>query len=1512
MDPSLAQAIRQKVRNIGKASSVASRSASGSVSSHRSSKASERYRARKRKKAEARARAAASDTSSDYGSEADSEVSSHSAGSLRSAFSDDDEDDDDDTASALSCGSYTKRENQVVEQFIFLPPKLREIETNRLLENKQWKEDKNLRTVKNAPTSVAEHFARLGLPSPLPQNTREKKAAVKVKESLGKVANSRRGRKRVVEDVKPMGSIWEDPYIEIGSRNVRRIDLRNFIVIDPTAPVFPEQPMKFLSLSEIGSAYQFYLELEIAREAKRRGKEIRKCFAATLKMERIKGTQAIDGNETIGPTDKIPFDEEVIIHHPRELIPAPPFIFLDLVRVTAPEYLPSSDVNRPYDWIPRNVGRLDMEKSLPAIYWSASDREAAAVVFYIFDSKTAINDPVSIGVVDGDQGVANISINTCRFMSSSRKKVFWSGYIDFSRPMIVPFENIHSINESARANEQNFWDIWKCLFKKPSYGGHQYGMTTATRPFENPYRLMQLFESKQQCYGKYTEKMMLDKPPARMRETDTSDEDSNATIRGKLDSTDDGDVSTITHLTDDDDVQTVIFLGEEADKPVANQSQIENAPDPTANTTTYQKPSVTSWLEAVFDRPPAISLDENVMATKPHLAPKNRCTLAYPQCYEPLAEITVKELGHPIAHINKTYNNPEDYVGPDKNQHKESEGLDNEKKLKRKYTDLNGFERRLLEMINECIGSDGKSMPFSSWHTGYLYHFPSCKNTKEFLQQYVAECIEVAKKAEIAETGKTTLDGAFFPWDELFHPDRAEEIDVRKVLEVWEELYPPGSKVTDKIDVAYEKIVKAVKADLLTIPAKWLPRELLMTVRLHDHGMVKRKLKPWQSKDEIPDELPAVERWKKAHEIKEIRYEQLLKQQIEPPKDLIREGYEKLSPQSLKKAKEKKIVKEACGPSVFTNLDSEVHKSRMAVEQKADIAVSQLSKKETEVPPTQEDTTSLNETTEEINGQSKTKDRARKKVSSEATAIHPSNDSTSASPFQFETPQQVTPTESLEPERESPENPALATEQDKSAIANRWLDNLKQLKKKKQAEERKADIEAEDDRGYKYKVWKIEQAKREAERDAAFAAMDSRPVEVLPELPVTEASSEDEQVHIRLDKTLEHAQEIEDHGPKSSENGEPETPNIPTEHDRGLLPKSTQPDIDGCSFMNTLTDLDFLVAPEDSSSCRLLSGRDEEADIDEPLMSPEENLQLGNVLAFLKSIPDDPRVGFDQATTRALEIGARKGQNTLAASRFAPPELRCQVQSCAVPSSPPSNLSLDSDEDEDDLKQGNANFSIFRKTCAADVAAWVEASTPFVGSYEDIPEQSIFHKTTPPKSRIPVLKKSPSPTNSVSASPKNRTPTCTTPPSGVRPPRHVSAARIPLPISRPSRSSSSSPQNSPPTGLLKRAMDSLASKVKEQEVTADQTERQAKIRPVQIPTVFKPNAKDGQKRSPKRVITKRIAIPSLSRARGRRSPETARSGSLADSAKKHGKEQLGKEDGNNEAEKENLAAAAKK
>ncbi|KAK6522185.1 hypothetical protein TWF281_002752 [Arthrobotrys megalospora] len=616
-------------------------------------------------------------------------------------------------------------------------------------------------------------------------------------------------------------AFFEDEYLMLGGKWIPRIDLRSPVIIDPTAPKIHPQPLKYLFLRELAELYHKFTAEEVAREIYNRGGNVTDRMRGIFEKEKA---DKENPKMVPGSTDPIPFTPNPQgIALSLTAIPQPPFKFLNLIKAAAPEYLPPSAATRPYDWIPNPVDKLSNRETLPALFWSASKKEAVSIVFYLFPTPRNINYPVSVGIVD-DKTVPNITVNPIKFMSQSLLKVYWSGYIDFSRPMVVPNSAIHSNSSPANANEKEFWDLWKCLLKKPSFGGHQYGMTTETRGFENPVRLRRMFENTQHCTGEYTAQMALDKPPLLLKQelnSSTDDSDSENTIMGcDLESE---------IASDDDDSKTVTAGRDQDDEFVPSSDSSILFTDPSSSESEgpiETKPVIKNWLDSIFERPPTITLDPNVKITVPG-SPVMEANSKPVQ--ELLKEVQIKEAG--INLKGRIFDDPTDYQ--DMNT-----GLDTVDDPKTE--DLNRFEKGILMLLSQVIGPDGKTHEASSAHIPYRYNFPGVNDTKSFLRTYIRKCVEEAQEAEIKEKGYTELPDGPYMWDDKIHEKRmAREVVTRDVIKAFKKAFGIPPYPDRSIRRSFKMINQAQKNGRKTIPVPWVPREVLDIVDKDNRGEIK-------------------------------------------------------------------------------------------------------------------------------------------------------------------------------------------------------------------------------------------------------------------------------------------------------------------------------------------------------------------------------------------------------------------------------------------------------------------------------------------------------------------------------------------------------------------------------------------------------------------------------------------------------------------------------------------------
>ncbi|KAF3901733.1 hypothetical protein AA313_de0201054 [Arthrobotrys entomopaga] len=783
----------------------------------------------------------------------ESDISTSSCNSISVLDLNEDPDSDSDSEKSVSthgggapAGEPSRKKGQrhsnkldeKLESFKLLPKELQklELEREKTLESK-WKAKRGLISLPvKEQTQVKESPAKKGLP-PGPDI-----------DGL----NVRKNRDQREEDCEPPpNQVWRPRLLEIGkSYRMPNMDIRIPIVIDPLATVLPPQSRRLLSVGDLSKCYQEFYTEDCARDMHKMGIKVDRKLANKFERERKRE----EGILAPKPFDLIPFDKFNPISY---AIPKPQIAFLDIVTVSALDYLPGYKIFRPYDWIPTKAGKLDNTKTLPAIFWSNSDKGPFSVIFYIFPTTQNIRNPISIGIVDGDQGLATISLNTTCFMSEARKKTFFSGYIDFSRPMIVPHEVISTATTKAKANEENFWDIWKGLFKKPSFGGHQYGMTPETRPFENPFRLMQLFESKMGCNWKYTTQIALAKKPlhvtkreANDKDSDCSSDDGSETVVGC--EKDKDEISTVVPPKDEDDIKTVVLLKDEedvkTDVPLKDEDDVktvilskdeddaktivpskdcnketnnpsgsgslkdghhkENLGRALDQTEEQPQAKVLNWLDAVFERPNSISVDEAVKVVKSdeiHEQPKINPT------YEPLGEVTVSESSSlPSQSEVIRYTDSSEYIA-----HSLLENPDAPPKQRA----INGFEARMLKLMNYYIGPGGFLQVLPVTQTANVYSYPHVEDTKDLLLQYRKECQEVAIKAQIEEEGDSKFVSREFPWDEeVLAQQMNRKVNIKDVLQAWNK-FKDNEHVHPDNKAALLAIQEALESGQTTVPA---------------------------------------------------------------------------------------------------------------------------------------------------------------------------------------------------------------------------------------------------------------------------------------------------------------------------------------------------------------------------------------------------------------------------------------------------------------------------------------------------------------------------------------------------------------------------------------------------------------------------------------------------------------------------------------------------------------------
>ncbi|KAF3083625.1 hypothetical protein TWF102_000647 [Orbilia oligospora] len=607
-------------------------------------------------------------------------------------------------------------------------------------------------------------------------------------------------------------AFFESSYLPVGSITLPRIDIRNPITIDPLATKIPGQPAKFLMVRELAQLYHKANTEDLARDTWARGGII--GDGMRRKFEREQAEREDPGmRRGLGSADPIPFapvPEATALT--LAATPQPQFKFLDLIQAAAPEHLPTSTAVRPYNWVPMSAGDMSSCKTLPAIFWSTSNKEAVSVVFYMFPTARNIRYPVSVGIVE-DKSVPNIAVNTAQPASQSLLKVYWSGYIDFSRPMIIPNSSIYNNPSLAAADERDFWGLWKCHFKQPTFGGHQYGMTKETSAFENPLRLRRAFESSTSFSGKYTAQMALEKPPLRLKSTfsdSTNDCDSDdETVRG-YDSE---------NGTDSDNDSMTIAMDKRLEDEASYSNSTEFCPEltPISDSEPEAKPAATNWLDAIFERPPTITLDTSVKIITPKREAK---TTEQPiQCAQtPLEEVTVKEEGI-IIEKGRTFEDPEEYE-------KSESDLDIIKTDE--IEELSTFDKGILKLLNIVIGPGGWVHRIPSAHTAYMHNYPGVSDTKSLLKCYRNQCIRVAQEEEIREKGFTDLSNGPFLWDEEIHELRMEkELPINDVLRGFRKAYGIPPYIDRQIRRHHSMVVQAKKHGKVKFPVAWVPERVL-------------------------------------------------------------------------------------------------------------------------------------------------------------------------------------------------------------------------------------------------------------------------------------------------------------------------------------------------------------------------------------------------------------------------------------------------------------------------------------------------------------------------------------------------------------------------------------------------------------------------------------------------------------------------------------------------------------
>ncbi|KAK6496261.1 hypothetical protein TWF481_002286 [Arthrobotrys musiformis] len=617
-------------------------------------------------------------------------------------------------------------------------------------------------------------------------------------------------------------AFYESPFVSVGSMSNPRIDLRNPLLIDPWATTIPAQPPKIMMIRELAQLYHMSNTEDMERDTWSRGGFVGERSHQRFMREmadRAAGTQGGSGS-----TDPIPFPPAPDAISPAlTAAPQPQFKFLDLVRAASPENLPASTTIRPFDWAPMPAGALSQQETLPAIFWSVSTTEPVSVVFYLFPTPRNINHPVSVGMV-GDESVPNIGVHPMRRMSEAFKKASWSGYIDLSRPMVIPNAAIYSSPSLARTDEERFWGVWKCFFKRPAFGGRQYGMTKETGSFENPVRLRRAFESSPSRAGGYTAQMALEKPPLRLKSTATDESGSDdETVKGY--DPEDGAQS-------DDDSMTV-GRNEEAGDNFSDSDSNDIFTDAVSTPIkeSFEEKPVTNWLEAMFERPSAITLDENVKIDTQ--GPEKPMIEVIPQCNpQTLEEVQVEEEGR-VIEKGSVFENPEQYkelnIGQNVTEVQEPE-------------ELSTFDKLILRLINLTIAPQGWIHPVPSIHTPYQYGYTGPQNTKAFLDFYKKLCVKEAQEAEIREKGFTEIPDGPYPWDNQVHTNRMEkQFVISEVIRGFKKAYGVPPYMDRYVNRHYKMAVQAKKHGRFTMPAPWVPEPVIEAL---EKGKVKRVTPP--------------------------------------------------------------------------------------------------------------------------------------------------------------------------------------------------------------------------------------------------------------------------------------------------------------------------------------------------------------------------------------------------------------------------------------------------------------------------------------------------------------------------------------------------------------------------------------------------------------------------------------------------------------------------------------------
>ncbi|KAF3941406.1 hypothetical protein ABW19_dt0206888 [Dactylella cylindrospora] len=630
------------------------------------------------------------------------------------------------------------------------------------------------------------------------------------------------------EEVHP--EYWQIKFVEIGEETVDKIDVQNPLIIDAEADGIPDQPLKLLSVSELKAHWLFSRDLKTFRKYQATDKSI--CTQLEDKVKDFEAYEAIFNTQFGETLPKVSY------------LPPLPFKFMDLVKASAPGHLPTSTMEHPLDWIPQNISWFDSSKTSSAIFWSESSMEAAALVYYIFPTPQYIRYPVSVGVVDGDQGYFNIPIKTVSALSDYTKK-FWSGYIDLSAPVVVPQEHIYHVRASKiNVSEPEFWTAWHGLLKKPEYGGRQYGMTPDTRAFENPHRLFATFKS--------TPNKRSNLPPIRIDElrcrgknkgpkTNPSNHDgkppSNEPDR-KVEKYDPPSNQPEVEVCDPPNNE-LDGKGESCDSSNDDLGGEVKKCDPPA-------PKPRDWYDALFDRPSTITLDDineenneifsiKKAPTDPNSNPPDEKPPPVVPPREPLEEPWIREEGY-SACSGRYFDDAAQYKFKSFNTGPADQ-------------EFSDFETALARTLTTCLSIDGH-MEFVPIKTHpYMYRHEKKLFIKQAIWQLIDESLEAAWAAEIQETGKSTVFDTLMPWEirkpipraryEVIpvdvEPDEIYQSDLIDLSIVWD-LWPEYAGCPDKVrggkltdagrETLPEPLRRALEADQRKIHYTFVPPDL--------------------------------------------------------------------------------------------------------------------------------------------------------------------------------------------------------------------------------------------------------------------------------------------------------------------------------------------------------------------------------------------------------------------------------------------------------------------------------------------------------------------------------------------------------------------------------------------------------------------------------------------------------------------------------------------------------------